>query len=244
MTRSPGSPSLELPGRRPPSQERRSFRVPVERVGTWQRCLRWKVPVQLVRSMSMCGGAANDYRDVCLSSTLVAVAVRICCTVSARAVFRARRIGPHCGHTGSVCSSSCRWPCSTVQRGVCGVRHVCQSPSSPGRARRSHGPTPSTPDVAMTPEAESRTDPHAPAEAAGQATAVEDRRAERPKPRTEEIDLNMNIKATRAVTTAAAKAVQAATAKQRNEVRKHPLMKQRVARSAAASSAVDSSTPP
>jgi hypothetical protein len=65
--------------------------------------------------------------------------------------------------------------------GVCGVRHVCQSPSSPGRARRSHGPTPSTPDVAVTPEAESRTDPHAPAEAAGQATAVEDRRAERPK---------------------------------------------------------------
>ena len=60
MTRSPGSPSLELPGRRPPSQERRSFRVPVERVGTWQRCLRWKVPVQLVRSMSMCGGAANN----------------------------------------------------------------------------------------------------------------------------------------------------------------------------------------
>ena len=44
-------------------------------------------------------------------------------------------------------------------------------------------------------------------------------RAERPKPRTEEIDLNMNIKATRAVTTAAAKAVQAATAKQSNEVR-------------------------
>ena len=73
--------------------------------------------------------------------------------------------------------------------------------------------------MAVTPEAESRTDSHAPAEAAGQATAVEDRRAERPKPRTEEIDLNMNIKATRAVATAAAKAVQAATAKQRNEVR-------------------------
>jgi hypothetical protein len=110
-------------------------------------------------------------------------------------------------------------PCSEV-RVVCGT---CAShPAVPAEQGVPTGPTPSTLDLAVTPEAESRTDPQALAEAADQATAVEDRRAERLKPRAEEIDVNTKIKVMWVATKAAEKAVQAATAKQRNEVRTTP----------------------
>jgi hypothetical protein len=96
-------------------------------------------------------------------------------------------------------------PCSEV-RVVCGM---CAShPAAAAAQVVSTGPTPSTLDVVVTPEAESRADPQALAAAAGQATAVKDWRAEGPKPRAGEIDVDMTIKVTRAATKAAAKAVQ------------------------------------
>ena len=124
----------------------------------------------------------QHYSDVRLLKTLAAAAVSIRCAVIARADFSAQQIGS--SMRACLLGVLVILPLANLniaaKRVWCAVRvPVAQRPRQSKEFPR--GPLPPVP--AATPEAKSRTNPQAPAEAAGQATAVEDRRAERLKPR-------------------------------------------------------------